>query len=118
MYIYVFLKKWFIFRIKRIRDTLGPRFSADKKKVCRLRVRDRVLTQVEEFKYARVLFMSDDKSGAGHRPTDWCEDKALTSPMVTSLWVVTEIMRSQIQAAKINFLQRVAGLSRDRVRSH
>lgn len=38
--------------------------------------------------------------------------------MVTSLWVVTEIMRSQIQAAKINFLQRVAGLSRDRVRSH
>lgn len=77
-----------------------------------------LLTQVEEFKYVRVLFMSDDKSGAGHRPTDWCEDKALTSPMVTSLWVVTEIMRSQIQAARINFLQRVAGLSQDRVRSH
>lgn len=37
------------------------RGSQLKKKVCRLRVRDRVLTQVEEFKYVRVLFMSDDR---------------------------------------------------------
>ncbi|MDF4341185.1 hypothetical protein P3480_25615, partial [Vibrio parahaemolyticus] len=34
------------------------------------------------------------------------------------LWVVTERMRSQIQAAEMSFLRRVAGLSpRDRVRS-
>jgi len=34
------------------------------------------------------------------------------------LWVVTERMRSRIQAAKMSFLLRVAGLSlRDRVRS-
>jgi len=33
-------------------------------------------------------------------------------------WVVTERMRSQIQAAEMSFLRRVAGLSlRDRVRS-
>ena len=37
---------------------------------------------------------------------------------IYELWVVTKIMRSQIQAAKKIFLHRVAGLSlRDRVKS-
>ena len=47
--------------------------------------------------------------------------RSIYVPTLTSgheLWVVTERMRSQIQAAEMSFLRRVAGLSlRERVRS-
>uniref|UniRef100_A0A8C6KY55 Reverse transcriptase domain-containing protein n=1 Tax=Nothobranchius furzeri TaxID=105023 RepID=A0A8C6KY55_NOTFU len=113
---------------------------------CLLRVRDEVLPQVEEFKYLGVLFISegklereiDSRIGAASavmralyrsvvvkRELSQKEKlsiyRSIYVPTLTyghELWVVTERTRSQIEAAEISFLHRVAGLSlRDRVRS-
>ncbi|KAK3529893.1 hypothetical protein QTP86_007211 [Hemibagrus guttatus] len=119
----------------------------DRKKVaCTLQVEGEVLPQVEEFKYLGVLFTSegrmdreiDRRIGAAaavmrsmYRSV--VVKKELTQkaklsiyqsiyvPTLTydhELWVMTERVRSRIQAAEISFLRRVAGHSlRDRVRS-
>uniref|UniRef100_A0A8C6MCM8 Reverse transcriptase domain-containing protein n=1 Tax=Nothobranchius furzeri TaxID=105023 RepID=A0A8C6MCM8_NOTFU len=113
---------------------------------CLLRVRDEVLPQVEEFKYLRVLFTSEGKLereidrriGAASavmralyrsvvvkrelsQKVKLSIYQSIYFPTLTyghELWVVTERMRSWIQAAKMSFLRRVSGLSlRDRVRS-
>ncbi|TWW77428.1 hypothetical protein D4764_12G0008180 [Takifugu flavidus] len=119
----------------------------DRKKVeCLLRVKEEILPQVEEFKYLGVLFTSegrmereiDRRIGAAsavmrtlHRSVVVKRElsrKAKLSiyrpifvPTLTyghELWVMTERTSSRVQAAKISFLRRVAGLSlRDRVRS-
>uniref|UniRef100_A0A3B3QX38 Reverse transcriptase domain-containing protein n=1 Tax=Paramormyrops kingsleyae TaxID=1676925 RepID=A0A3B3QX38_9TELE len=113
---------------------------------CSLQVGEEVLPQVVEFKYLRVLFMSEGRMereinrqiGAAsavmrvlHRPVMVKKElsqkaklsiyQSIYGPTLTyghKLWVVIERMRSQVQAAKMSFLHRVAGLSlRDRVRS-
>uniref|UniRef100_A0A8C6NIQ5 Reverse transcriptase domain-containing protein n=1 Tax=Nothobranchius furzeri TaxID=105023 RepID=A0A8C6NIQ5_NOTFU len=113
---------------------------------CLLRVRDEVLPQVEEFKYLGVLFTSegklereiDGRIGAASavmralyrsvvvkrelsQKAKLLIYRSIFVPTLTyghELWVVTERTRSQIQAAEMSFLRRVAGLSlRDRVRS-
>uniref|UniRef100_A0A8C6M0A0 Reverse transcriptase domain-containing protein n=1 Tax=Nothobranchius furzeri TaxID=105023 RepID=A0A8C6M0A0_NOTFU len=113
---------------------------------CILRARDEILPQVEEFKYLGVLFTSegrlereiDRRIGAAsavmlalYRSVvvkRELSQKAMLSiyrsiyvPTLTyghELWVVTERTRLRIQAAKMSFLRRVAGLSlRHRVRS-
>ncbi|KAI3374811.1 hypothetical protein L3Q82_021033 [Scortum barcoo] len=110
------------------------------------RVGGEVLSQVEEFKYLGVLFTNEGKMereidrriGAAsadyavgvpdRRGEEGAESKgeALDLPVNLpptltyghELWVMTERTRSQIQAAEMSFLRRVAGLSlRDRVRS-
>ncbi|KAK3522957.1 hypothetical protein QTP86_010312 [Hemibagrus guttatus] len=117
-----------------------------KKVACTLQVGGEVLPQVEEFKYLGVLFMSegrmdreiDRRIGAAaavmrsmYRSV--VEKKELSqkaklsiyqsiyAPTLTyghELWVMTERVRSRIQAAEMSFLRRVAGRSlRDRVRS-
>nr|XP_054599772.1 uncharacterized protein LOC129164266 [Nothobranchius furzeri] len=113
---------------------------------CLLRVGDEVLPQVEEFKYLRVLFTSEGKLeceidrwiGAASavmrvlyrsvmvkrelsQKVKLSIYRSIYVPTLTyghELWVVTDRMRSRIQAAEMSFLRRVAGLSlRDRVRS-
>ncbi|KAL4004686.1 hepatocyte cell adhesion molecule [Sarotherodon galilaeus] len=105
--------------------------------------RDEFLPQVEEFKYLGVLFTSDRRreweidrwigavaAGCCTGLLWWIELSvkaklslywSIYAPTLTyghELWVVTETTRSQIQAAEMGFLRRVAGLSlRDRVRS-
>ena len=117
-----------------------------KKVACPLRVGTEFLPQVEEFKYLGVLFTSEGKMereidrriGAAaavmrslYRTVvvkKELSQKARLSiyqsifvPTLTyghELWVVTERMRSRIQAAEMSFLRRVAGRTlRDRVRS-
>ncbi|KAF7225184.1 tyrosine aminotransferase, partial [Nothobranchius furzeri] len=112
---------------------------------CLLRVRDEVLPQVEEVKYLGVLFTSEGKLereidrwiGAASavmralyrsvvvkrelsQKAKLSIYRSIYVPTLTyghELWVVTERTRSRIQAAKMSFLHRVAGLSlRDRVR--
>ncbi|KAK3543057.1 hypothetical protein QTP70_010553 [Hemibagrus guttatus] len=119
----------------------------DRKKVaCTLQVGGEVLPQVEEFKYLGVLFTSEGRmdreidrqigaAAAVMRSMYWSvvvkkelSQKAKLSiyqsiyvPTLTyghELWVMTESVRSRIQAAKMSFLHRVPGRSlRDRVRS-
>ncbi|KAK3514900.1 hypothetical protein QTP70_034583, partial [Hemibagrus guttatus] len=119
----------------------------DRKKVaCTLQVRGEVLPQVEEFKYLRVLFTSegrmdreiDRRIGAAaavmrsmyrsvvvkkelSRKAKLLIYQSIYAPTLTydhELWVMTERVRSRLQAAKTSFLRRVAGRSlRDRVRS-
>nr|XP_054600482.1 uncharacterized protein LOC129164434 [Nothobranchius furzeri] len=119
----------------------------DRKRVaCQLLVGGEVLPQVEEFKYLGVLFTSDGRrdreidrrigsASAVMRMLNRSvvvkrelSQKARLSiyrsiyvPILTyghEHWVMTERTRSRIQAAKMSFLRRVAGLSlRDRVRS-
>uniref|UniRef100_A0A8C6KHS8 Reverse transcriptase domain-containing protein n=1 Tax=Nothobranchius furzeri TaxID=105023 RepID=A0A8C6KHS8_NOTFU len=113
---------------------------------CLLWVRDEVLPQVEEFKYLGVLFTSEGKLereidrriGAASvvmralyqsvvvkrelsQKAKLSIYRSIYVPTLTygcELWVVNERMRLRIQATKMSFLQRVAGLSlRDRVRS-
>ncbi|TWW73387.1 hypothetical protein D4764_15G0007810 [Takifugu flavidus] len=117
-----------------------------KKVECLLRVKEEILPQVEEFKYLGVLFTSegrmereiDRRIGAAsavmrtlHRSVVVKRElsrkaklsiyRSIFVPTLTyghELWVMTERTRSQVQAAEMSFLRRVAGLSlRDRVRS-
>ncbi|KAK3566414.1 hypothetical protein QTP86_032266 [Hemibagrus guttatus] len=131
----------------RVSTSKSEAMVLDRKKVaCTLQVGGEVLTQVEEFKYLGVLFTSegrmdheiDRRIGAAaavmrsmYRPVvvkKKLSRKAKLSiyqsiyvPTLTyghELWVMTERVRSRIQAAEISFLRRVAGRSlRDRVRS-
>ncbi|KAK3528563.1 hypothetical protein QTP70_002803 [Hemibagrus guttatus] len=119
----------------------------DQKKVaCTLQVGGEVLPQVEEFKYLGVLFTSegrmdreiDRRIGAAaavmrsmyrsvvvKKELSWKAKlsiyQSIYVPTLTyghELWVMTERVRSRIQAAEMSFLRRVAGRSlRDRVRS-
>ncbi|TWW62415.1 hypothetical protein D4764_04G0010620 [Takifugu flavidus] len=110
-----------------------------KKVECLLRVREEVLPRVEEFKYLRILFMSESRMerkmdrwiGAASavmrvlnrtvmvkKELSWKAKLSIYQSIFVpdhELWV-TE--RSRVQAAEMSFLHRVAGLSlRDRVRS-
>ncbi|KAI3359801.1 hypothetical protein L3Q82_014174 [Scortum barcoo] len=107
---------------------------------------EKVLPQVEEFKYLGVLFTSEGKIereidrriGAASavmrsvyrtvvvkkelsRKAKLSIYRSIYVPTLTyghELWVMTERTRSRIQAAEMSFLRRVAGRSlRDRVRS-
>ncbi|KAK3543704.1 hypothetical protein QTP70_027204 [Hemibagrus guttatus] len=119
----------------------------DRKKVaCTLQVGGELLPQVEEFKYLGVLFTSegrmdreiDRRIGAAaavmrsmyrsvvvkkelSRKAKLSIYQSIYIPTLTyghELWVMTERVRSRIQAAEMSFLLRVAGRSlRDRVRS-
>ena len=113
---------------------------------CLLRGGEEILPQVEEFKYLGILFTSegrmereiDRRIGAASavmrslnrsvvvkrelsRKAKLSIYRSIYAPTLTyghELWVMTERMRSRIQAAEMSFLRRVAGLSlRDRVRS-
>ena len=113
---------------------------------CSLRVGEEALPQVEEFKYLGILFTSegrrereiDRRIGAASavlrtlnrsvvvkrelsRKAKLSIYRSIYFPILTyghELWVMTERMRSRVQAAEMSFLRRVAGLSlRDRVRS-
>ncbi|CAN9506880.1 unnamed protein product [Ophioblennius macclurei] len=113
---------------------------------CLLHVGEEVLPQVEEFKYLGILFTSegrmeqevDRRIGAAStvmrtlnrsavmkkelsRKAKLSICRSIYVPTLTyghELWVMTERMRSRVQAAKMSFLCRVAGLSlRDNVRS-
>ncbi|KAK3510880.1 hypothetical protein QTP70_022839, partial [Hemibagrus guttatus] len=113
---------------------------------CTLQVGGEVLPQVEEFKYLWVLFTSegrmdreiDRRIGAAaavmrsmyrsvvvkkelSRKAKLLIYQSIYVPTLTyghELWVMTERVRSRIQAAEMSFLRRVAGRSlRDRVRS-
>ncbi|KAK3514648.1 hypothetical protein QTP70_021558 [Hemibagrus guttatus] len=117
-----------------------------KKVVCTLQVGGEVLPQVEEFKYLGVLFTSegrmdceiDRQIGAAaavmrsmyrsvvvkkelSRKAKLSIYQSIYVPTLTyshELWVMTERVRSHIQAAEMSFLCRVTGRSlRDRVRS-
>ncbi|KAK3535605.1 hypothetical protein QTP70_017246, partial [Hemibagrus guttatus] len=117
-----------------------------KKVACTLQVGGEVLPQVEQFKYLGVLFTSEGRmdreidrwiSAAAavmrsmyrsvvvkkelSRKAKLSIYQSIYVPTLTyghELWVMTERVRSQIQAAKMSFLRRVAGCSlRDRVRS-
>ncbi len=83
---------------------------------------------MDEFNYLGVLFTSEgrleweiDRWIGATSAVMWSIDRSIYVPTLTyghELWVMTERTRSQIQAAKISFLRRVAGCSlRDRVRS-
>ncbi|KAK3565397.1 hypothetical protein QTP86_007934 [Hemibagrus guttatus] len=131
----------------RVSTSKSEAMVLDRKKVaCTLQVGGEVLPQVEEFKYLGVLFTSegrmdreiDRRIGAAaavmrsmYRSVvvkKELSQKAKLSiyqsiyvPTLTyghELWVMTERVRSRIQAAEMSFLCRVAGRSlRDRVRS-
>ncbi|KAK3508726.1 hypothetical protein QTP70_004271 [Hemibagrus guttatus] len=131
----------------RVSTSKSEAMVLDRKKVaCTLQVGGEVLPQVEEFKYLGVLFTSegrmdreiDRRIGAAaavmrsmyrsvvvkkelSRKAKLSIYQSIYVPTLTyghKLWVMTERVRSQIQAAKMSFLHRVAGHSlRDRVRS-
>uniref|UniRef100_A0A671UC54 ribonuclease H n=1 Tax=Sparus aurata TaxID=8175 RepID=A0A671UC54_SPAAU len=113
---------------------------------CLLQVGNVSLPQVKEFKYLGVLFMSEGMMGreidrrvgaagavlhALHRTVVTKRElsrkaklsicRSIFVPTLTyghERWVMTERMRSRVQAAEMGFLRRVAGVSlRDRVRS-
>ncbi|KAK3531365.1 hypothetical protein QTP70_018164, partial [Hemibagrus guttatus] len=117
-----------------------------KKVACTLQVGGEVLPQVQEFKYLGVLFTSEGRidreidrwiSAAAavmqsmyrsvvvkkelSRKAKLSIYQSIYVPTLTyghELWVMTERVRSRIQAAEMSFLRRVAGRSlRDRVRS-
>ncbi|KAK3553774.1 hypothetical protein QTP70_009300 [Hemibagrus guttatus] len=119
---------------------------ARKKVACTLQVGGEVLPQVEQFKYLGVLFTSegrmdreiDRRIGAAaavmrsmyrsvvvkkelSRKAKLSIYQSIYVPTLTyghELWVMTERVRSRIQAAEMSFLCRVAERSlRDRVRS-
>ncbi|KAK3516360.1 hypothetical protein QTP70_009415 [Hemibagrus guttatus] len=130
----------------RVSTTKSEAMVLDRKKVaCTLQIGGEVLPQVEEFKYLRVLFMSegrmdreiDRRIGAAaavmqsmyrsvvvkkelSRKAKLSIYQSIYVPTLTyghELWVMTERLRSRIQAAEMSFLRRVAGRSlRDRVR--
>ncbi|KAK3508311.1 hypothetical protein QTP70_020019 [Hemibagrus guttatus] len=131
----------------RVSTSKSEAMVLDRKKVaCTLQVGGEVLPQVEQFKYLGVLFTSegrmdreiDRRIGAAaavmrsmyrsvvvkkelSRKAKLSIYQSIYAPTLTyghELWVMTERVRSRIQAAKMSFLLRVAGRSlRDRVRS-
>ncbi|KAK3556749.1 hypothetical protein QTP70_016703 [Hemibagrus guttatus] len=131
----------------RVSTSKSKAMVLDRKKVaCTLQVGGEVLPQVEEFKYLGVLFTSegrmdreiDRRIGAAaavmrsmyrsvvvkkelSRKAKLSIYQSIYVPTLTyghELWVMTERVRSRIQAAEMSFLRRVAGRSlRDRVRS-
>ncbi|KAK3543929.1 hypothetical protein QTP70_031842 [Hemibagrus guttatus] len=131
----------------RVSTSKSEAMVLDRKKVaCTLQVGGEVLPLVEEFKYLRVLFTSegrmdreiDRRIGAAaavmrsmyrsvvvkkelSRKAKLSIYQSIYAPTLTygyELWVMTERVRSRIQAAEMSFLRRVAGHSlRDRVRS-
>ncbi|KAK3538499.1 hypothetical protein QTP86_006187 [Hemibagrus guttatus] len=131
----------------RVSTSKSEAMVLDRKKVaCTLQVGGEVLPQVEEFKYLGVLFTSearmdreiDRRIGAAaavmrsmyrsvvvkkelSRKAKLSIYQSIYVPTLTyghELWVMTERVRSRIQAAEMSFLRRVAGHSlRDRVRS-
>ncbi|KAK3561732.1 hypothetical protein QTP86_012988 [Hemibagrus guttatus] len=131
----------------RVSTSKSEAMVLDRKKVaCTLQVGGEVLPQVEEFKYLGVLFTSegrmdreiDRRIGAAaavmrsmyrsvvvkkelSRKAKLLIYQSIYVPTLTyghELWVMTERVRSRIQAAEMSFLRRVAGRSlRDRVRS-
>ncbi|KAK3517255.1 hypothetical protein QTP70_001470 [Hemibagrus guttatus] len=131
----------------RVSTSKSEAMVLDLKKVaCALQVGGEVLPQVEEFKYLGVLFMSegrmdreiDRRIGAAaivmrsmyqsvvvkkelSQKAKLSIYQSIYVPTLTyghELWVMTERVRSRIQAAEMSFLCRVAGRSfRDRVRS-
>ncbi|KAK3565584.1 hypothetical protein QTP86_012898 [Hemibagrus guttatus] len=131
----------------RVSTSKSEAIVLDRKKVaCTLQVGGEVLPQVEEFKYLWVLFTSegrmdreiDRRIGAAaavmrsmyrsvvvkkelSRKAKLSIYQSIYAPTLTyghELWVMTERVRSRIQAAEMSFLRRVAGHSlRDRVRS-
>ncbi|KAK3510218.1 hypothetical protein QTP70_030444, partial [Hemibagrus guttatus] len=117
-----------------------------KKVACTLQVGGEVLPQVEEFKYLGVLFTSEGRMDREidrricaaaavmqsmyrsvvvkkelSRKAKLSIYQSIYAPTLTyghELWVMTERVRSRIQAAEMSLLRRVAGRSlRDRVRS-
>ncbi|KAK3518183.1 hypothetical protein QTP70_033879 [Hemibagrus guttatus] len=131
----------------RVSTSKSEAMVIDRKKVaCTLQVGGEFLPQVKEFKYLRVLFMSDGRMdreidrriGAAaavmqsmyrsvvvkkelSRKVKFSVYQSIYVPTLTyghELWVMTKRIRSRIQAAEMSFLRRVAGHSlRDRVRS-
>ncbi|KAK3508670.1 hypothetical protein QTP70_003319 [Hemibagrus guttatus] len=134
----------------RVSTSKSEAMVLDRKKVaCTLQVGGEVLPQVKEFKYLGVLFTSegrmdreiDRRIGAAaavmqsmyrsvvvKKELSWKAKlliyQSIYVPALTDgheLWVMTERVRSRIQAgsaSEISFLRRVAGRSlRDRVRS-
>ncbi|KAK3539329.1 hypothetical protein QTP70_001214 [Hemibagrus guttatus] len=131
----------------RVSTSKSEAMVLDRKKViCTLQVGGEVLPLVEEFKYLGVLFTSegrmdreiDRRIGAVaavmrsmyrsvvvkkelSRKAKLSIYQSIYVPTLTyghELWVMTERVRSRIQAAEMSFLHRVAGRSlRDRVRS-
>ncbi|KAK3518725.1 hypothetical protein QTP70_008916 [Hemibagrus guttatus] len=131
----------------RVSTSKSEAMVLDRKKVaCTLQVGGEFLPQVEEFKYLGVLFTSegrmdreiDRRIGAAaavmrsmyrsvvvkkelSRKAKLSIYQSIYVPTLNyghELWVMTERVRSRIQAAEISFLRRVAGCSlRDRVRS-
>ncbi|KAK3564781.1 hypothetical protein QTP86_026411, partial [Hemibagrus guttatus] len=131
----------------RVSTSKSEAMVLDRKKVaCTLQVEGEVLPQVEEFKYLGVLFTSegrmdreiDRRIGAAaavmrsmyrsvvvkkelSRKVKLSIYQSIYVPTLTyghELWVMTERVRSRIQAAEMSFLHRVVGHSlRDRVRS-
>ncbi|KAK3535602.1 hypothetical protein QTP70_017140 [Hemibagrus guttatus] len=131
----------------RVSTSKSEAMVLDRKKVaCTLQVGGEVLPQVEEFKYLGVLFTSegrrdheiDRRIGAAaavmrsmyrsvvvkkelSRKAKLSIYQSIYVPTLTyghELWVMTERVRSRIQAAEMSFLRRVAVRSlRDRVRS-
>ncbi|KAK3544536.1 hypothetical protein QTP86_015589 [Hemibagrus guttatus] len=131
----------------RVSTSKSEAMVLDRKKVaCTLQVGGEVLPQVEEFKYLRVLFTSEGRmdreidrriSAAAavmrsmyrsvvvkkelSRKAKLSIYQSIYVPTLTyghELWVMTERVRSRIQAAEMSFLCRMAGRSlRDRVRS-
>ncbi|KAK3520218.1 hypothetical protein QTP70_019360 [Hemibagrus guttatus] len=131
----------------RVSTSKSEAMVLDRKKVaCTLQVGGEVLPQVEELKYLGVLFTSegrmdceiDRRIGAAaavmqsmyrsvvvkkelSRKAKLSIYQSIYAPTLTyghELWVMTERVGSQIQAAEMSFLHRVAGCSlRDRVRS-
>ncbi|MDF4405451.1 reverse transcriptase domain-containing protein, partial [Vibrio parahaemolyticus] len=133
--------------VMRISTSKSEAMVLSRKRVdCPLQVRGEVLPQVEEFKYLGILFTSegrmereiDRRIGAASAVMRALNRSVVVKrelsqkarlliyrliyvPTLTyghELWVVTERMRSQIQASEMSFLCGVSGLSlRDRVRS-
>ncbi|KAK3558236.1 hypothetical protein QTP86_013969 [Hemibagrus guttatus] len=131
----------------RVSTSKSEAMVLDRKKVaCTLQVGGEVLPQVEEFKYLGVLFTSEGRmdheidrrigaAAAVMRSMYWSVVvkkelsrkaklsiyQSIYAPTLTyghELWVMTERVRSRIQAAEMSFRRRVAGRSlRDRVRS-
>ncbi|KAK3571151.1 hypothetical protein QTP86_003367 [Hemibagrus guttatus] len=131
----------------RVSTSKSEAMVLDRKKVaCTLQVGGELFPQVEEFKYLGVLFTSEGRmdceidrrigaAAAVMRPmyqsvvvkkelsqkSKLSIYQSIYVPTLTyghELWVMTERVRSRIQAAEMSFLCRVAGCSlRDRVRS-
>ena len=120
----------------KISTSMSEALVLDRRKVvCSLRVGGEFLPQVEVFKYLGVLFMSEGRmdheinrricaAAAVMQSLHWSVvvKKELSRKakllIYRSIYVLTERIRSWIQAAEMSFLRRVVGRSlRDRVRS-